>query len=67
MRWTIMNHWIGAGSNLMIGNDLGNLDALGKHILTHPSHLSLATFTARYPMRPRNPGTGFGEAKQLQA
>ncbi|THU87535.1 glycoside hydrolase [Dendrothele bispora CBS 962.96] len=67
MRWTIMNHWIGAGSNLMIGNDLENLDALGKHILTHPSLLSLATFTARYPMRPRNPGTGLGEAKQLQA
>lgn len=26
-RFTIMSHWIAAGSNLMIGNDLTNLDS----------------------------------------
>ncbi|KAJ3790408.1 glycoside hydrolase superfamily [Lentinula aff. detonsa] len=66
-RYTIMNHWLGAGSNLILGNDLTQLDDTGKAILTNSAAHSVADFAAQYPMRPRNPGTGEGDAQQLQA
>ncbi|KIK60484.1 glycoside hydrolase family 27 protein [Collybiopsis luxurians FD-317 M1] len=66
-RYTIMNHWICAASNLMLGNDLTKLDATGIKILTNLNALSVAEFASNYPMRPRNPGTGLGHAQQLQA
>jgi alpha-galactosidase len=66
-RFTIMSHWIGAASNLITGNDLTNLDDTGKSILTDPEALAVADFAAQFPMRPRNPGTGAGDAQQLQA
>jgi len=40
MRYTIMNHWIGAGSNLMLGNDLTNLDG------TYPYFLKFVLLTS---------------------
>ncbi|KAJ3755069.1 glycoside hydrolase superfamily [Lentinula raphanica] len=66
-RFTIMNHWLGAGSNLILGNDLTQLDDTGKAILTNAAAHSVADFAAQHPMRPRNPGTGEGDAQQLQA
>ncbi|KAJ3837945.1 glycoside hydrolase family 27 protein [Lentinula raphanica] len=66
-RFTIMNHWMGAASNLMLGNDLTNLDETGIQILTNTQALSVADFASKYPMRPRNPETGFSFARQLQA
>ncbi|KAF5334114.1 hypothetical protein D9758_016075 [Tetrapyrgos nigripes] len=68
MRRTMVNHWVGAGANLMLGSDLTGLDATGLSLLTNPTILSLAhCFTSRFPMRPRNPGTGLGHSRQLQA
>ncbi|KIY66845.1 glycoside hydrolase family 27 protein [Cylindrobasidium torrendii FP15055 ss-10] len=66
-RFSIMSHWMAAGSNLMIGNDLTNLDDTGRSILTNADALAVADFAATYPIRPRNPGTGLRRAKQLQA
>ncbi|GAD96967.1 conserved hypothetical protein [Paecilomyces variotii No. 5] len=66
-RQSVMSHWIGASANLIIGSDLTNLDSTGKSILTDADALSIADFTAQYPMQPRNPGTGESNATQLQA
>ncbi|KAH8657959.1 glycoside hydrolase superfamily [Xylariales sp. PMI_506] len=66
-RQTIMTHWIGAAASLILGSDLTNLDTLGLNLLTNSDALAVADFTARYPMQPRNPGTGSGDAQQLQA
>lgn len=66
-RFTIMSHWFGAASNLILGNDLTNLDATGKAILTNTEALSVADFAAQHPMRPRSPGTGDSTSQQLQA
>jgi len=66
-RFTIMSHWMGAGSNLMIGNDLTKLDSTGISILTSAMALAVADFASKYPMRPRNPGTGNEGSEQLQA
>lgn len=66
-RISIMTHWIGAAANLVIGSDLTNLDALGLKLLTSSESAAAARFTAKYPMQPRNPGTGNNLAKQLQA
>lgn len=66
-RRTMMTHWIGAGANLIIGSDLTKLDKLGLSLLTNADALKVADFTAKYPMQPRNPGSGGQDAKQLQA
>ncbi|KAF9071307.1 glycoside hydrolase superfamily [Rhodocollybia butyracea] len=66
-RFTIMTHWIGAGSNLILGSDLTNIDATGMSIISNAEAISVADFAAKNPMRPRNPGTGLGDAQQLQA
>jgi alpha-galactosidase len=66
-RFTIMSHWIGAGSNLILGSDLTNIDDTGMSIITNAEAIGVADFAARNPMRPRNPGTGEGDAQQLQA
>jgi alpha-galactosidase len=66
-RQTIMTHWIGAAANLITGSDLTSLDDFGIKLLTDKNALSVADFTAKYPMQPRNPGSGKGDAKQLQA
>jgi alpha-galactosidase len=66
-RMTIMTHWIGAAANLIVGSDLTNLDAFGVSLFTDSEALSAADFTAKYPVQPRNPGTGQGGAQQLQA
>ncbi|KAI1377691.1 glycoside hydrolase family 27 protein [Hypoxylon crocopeplum] len=66
-RQTIMTHWIGAGANLIIGSDLTNLDDFGLSLLANPDAMAIADFTARYPMQPRNPGTGNNSSQQLQA
>ncbi|KAJ6782232.1 hypothetical protein PWT90_08860 [Aphanocladium album] len=66
-RRTIMTHWIAAGANLITGSDLARVDALGMELLTSRDALAVADFAARYPMQPRNPGTGGQDAKQLQA
>jgi alpha-galactosidase len=67
MRTTIATHWIGAAANLITGSDMTKPDALGARLLTDDAAMEVAQFTARYPMQPRNPGTGKGDSKQLQA
>jgi len=67
MRESIATHWIGAAANLITGSDMTKLDELGIRLLTDPSAMEVARFTARFPMQPRNPGTGRNESKQLQA
>jgi len=66
-RQTMMSLWLGAGANLLVGSDLLQLDDFGKKLLTDKEALDVAEFTARYPMQPRNPGSGRNEAMQLQA
>lgn len=66
-RRTIMTHWIAAGANLITGSDLARIDDLGMELLTSKGALAVADFAAKYPMQPRNPGTGSQDAKQLQA
>lgn len=66
-RKTIMSHWIGAGANLILGSDMTNVDDLGKKLITDSKAQEVAQFTQRYPMQPRNPGTGGNLCSQLQA
>jgi alpha-galactosidase len=66
-RTTVMTHWIGAGANLIIGNDMTTLDDFGTSLLTNSQALQVAAFTAQFPMQPRNPGSGGQNATQLQA
>ncbi|UKZ83979.1 hypothetical protein TrVFT333_011795 [Trichoderma virens FT-333] len=66
-RTTVMTHWIGAGANLIVGNDMTTLDDLGTNLLTNSQALQVAAFTAQYPMQPRNPGSGGQDATQFQA
>ena len=63
---TMATNWIGAGANLILGSDLTNLDDLGKALIASPAALDVANFTQRYPMQPRNPGTGEQSSQQLQ-
>ena len=66
-RYTMMNQWLGAGANLILGSDLTNLDDLGITLLTSSAAIAAADFAAKYPIQPRNPGTGQTLAQQLQA
>jgi alpha-galactosidase len=66
-RITMTSLWIGASANLLLGSDLTNLDNLGRKLITSPDSVKVADFCAKYPMQPRNPGTGGHEARQLQA
>jgi alpha-galactosidase len=66
-RITLMSLWIGASANLILGSDLTNLEELGRKLITNPESMAAADFCSRYPMQPRNPGTGRSEGKQLQA
>ncbi|KAJ5454883.1 Alpha-galactosidase [Penicillium daleae] len=66
-RVTIMNHWLGAGANLILGCDLRHIDELGMKLLTSTQSVAFANFAALNPMQPRNPGTGNNLAQQLQA
>jgi alpha-galactosidase len=66
-RQTVMTHWIGAAANLIIGSDVLNLDSVATNLFTNSEAMAVADFTAKYPMQPRNPGSGGQDAKQLQA
>lgn len=66
-RTTVMNHWLGAAANLILGGDLTQIDALGYKLITSKQSIAAANFFAQYPMQPRNPGTGNNIAQQLQA
>ena len=66
-RVTVMNHWLGAGANLIIGGDLTQIDSLGSKLVTSSGSIAASNFFAQYPMQPRNPGTGNNLARQLQA
>lgn len=70
-RYTVAIHWIGAGANQITGSDLSQLDTLGQELLYDSEFLSVADFTAQYPMQPKNPfGTanpGSQASEQLQA
>lgn len=66
-RTTVFTHWLGAGANLILGNDMTTLDDFGKSLLTNTQALQVADFTAQFPMQPRNPGSGGQNAVQLQA
>jgi alpha-galactosidase len=67
IRTTVMNHWLGAGANLILGSDLTQIDDLGHKLITSRETIAAADFFAKMPMQPRNPGTGNNLAKQLQA
>ncbi|KAL7809435.1 alpha-galactosidase 3 [Trichoderma gracile] len=67
IRHTVQNHWLGAGANLIIGGDMEQVDALGLKLTTSKQSIDAADFFAKYPMQPRNPGSGSNAAKQLQA
>lgn len=62
-----MSHWIGASANLILGSDMTNLDGLGKQLITSGPSVAAVNFCSKYPMQPRNPGTGSNQAMQLQA
>ncbi|KAL4886768.1 glycoside hydrolase superfamily [Aspergillus karnatakaensis] len=66
-RITLQSYWIGASSNLLIGSDMTNLDALGRYLITSKQSIEAADFSAEYPMQPRNQGSGGNQARQLQA
>ncbi|XEV04958.1 hypothetical protein FSHL1_010245 [Fusarium sambucinum] len=66
-RLTVMSHWIGASANLIMGSDLTNIDDLGRKLLTSPGTIRARDFCTKWPMQPRNPGTGRNTAQQLQA
>jgi alpha-galactosidase len=66
-RITIMNHWLGAAANLILGGDLTVIDSLGYQLITSEESITAADFFSQYPMQPRNPGTGDNLAEQLQA
>lgn len=67
IRYTVMNHWLAAAANLILGSDMTQLDDLGRFLITSPQSIAASNFFAKYPMQPRNPGTGNNVAKQLQA
>lgn len=66
-RITLMSLWIGASANLVLGSDLTGMDELGRKLITSNNSTAAADFCAKYPMQPRNPGTGKNGAMQLQA
>jgi alpha-galactosidase len=70
-RYTVAIHWVGAGANLITGSDLTQLDSLGQELLYDSELLSVAQFTAQYPMQPKNPfgstQPGSQASEQLQA
>ena len=66
-RTTLMNHWLGAGANLILSGDLTQIDELGYKLTTSEQSVAAADFFALYPVQPRNPGTGDNLAQQLQA
>jgi alpha-galactosidase len=66
-RATVMNHWLGAAANLILGVDMTRIDALGEKLITSKESVAAAKFFAQYPMQARNPGTGDNLARQLQA
>lgn len=66
-RQTAFSHWIGAGAGLMLGSDLTRLDDYATYLLTTPAALAVADFTAKFPMQPRNPGSGAQDPAQVQA
>ena len=67
IRTTVMNHWLGAAANLLLGSDLTALDDLGIQLTTSRQSIAASNFFASYPMQPRNPGTGANLPQQLQA
>lgn len=67
IRTTVMNHWLGAAANLVLGSDLTQIDRLGRKLITSPQSIAASKFFSQYPMQPRNPGTGSNSAQQLQA
>lgn len=67
IRTTVMNHWLGAAANLILGSDLTQIDDLGRKLITSKASIAASSFFAKYPMQPRNPGTGENSAQQLQA
>lgn len=66
-RQSMTSHWIGAAANLIHGGDMTNIDDLGMKLATDSDAFAVADFSAKYPMQPRNPGSGGTEAMQLQA
>ena len=70
-RYTVAIHWFGAGANQITASDLTQLDTLGTELLYDSETLSVAAFTANFPMQPKNPfGTaqpGSQASEQLQA
>lgn len=70
-RYTMAIHWIGAGANLITGSDQTTRDTLGYMLMYDEEAMSLAAFTAAYPMQPRNPTgsptVGGSDSLQLQA
>ncbi|KAI5456487.1 glycoside hydrolase superfamily [Mariannaea sp. PMI_226] len=57
-RKSVFIHWIGASAELNLGDDLNLPTPEGLALLNDQDALSVANFTANYPMQPRNPGSG---------
>ncbi|KAG0653110.1 Melibiase 3 [Hyphodiscus hymeniophilus] len=64
-RITVMSFWLGFGSNLILGSNLTDIDALGKKLLTSAESRAATAFCNVYPISPRNPSTGDNLAMQL--
>ncbi len=61
-----MSHWIGAAANLILGLGHDPARRLRSESRTDPDAVA-ASFTAKHPMQPRNPGSGGNGSQQLQA
>lgn len=62
-----MNHWLGAGANLIVSGDLIQIDNVGHKPTTSEQSIAAADFFALYLMQPCNTGTADNLAQQLQA
>jgi len=54
-RYSQTNLWIGAGANLIVGNDMTSLDNIGNTLLFNQEVMNVASFTSNWPMVPKNP------------
>ncbi|GME22952.1 Glycoside hydrolase family 27 [Neofusicoccum parvum] len=65
-RQSVMSHWIGAGSNLILGSDLTQMDDFGMSLLSNPLANEILNFTAKYPMVPTKGNTNDEKGQQKQ-
>jgi alpha-galactosidase len=64
-RITVMSFWLGFGSNMILGSNLTDIDALGMKLYRSAESRAATAFGNEYRISPRNPGTGDKVAMQL--